>query len=82
MPTRQIRRSRDALMGFMEPNIEKERPIGTSMLEPSDRFIGNQLTGVAVRLADRFTVANEVIRIVMRRVGVVPGRKPMIESMI
>ena len=50
------------------------------VLEPAKRFVDNDLAGVAFQRSDGFAVADEVAGVVVGRFGVVPGGKPVIES--
>jgi hypothetical protein len=66
----------------MKPNIQEERLLFVlACIEPSYRFVSDELAGVSFQMPDWFSIANEIVWIAVTRNGVVPRRKPVIEPM-
>ena len=66
----------------MEPDEKSIMLIAVNRREPLECFVCNQCARVAFELSERLAIANEVLRILMRRLCVVLCRKPLIETMI
>ena len=70
-------------MGFVKPDIQKERCVGITLLgQPRHRLVDDNLAGIAFDPSDRLAVANEVHGIPMAGLSVVSRREPIIKAMI
>ena len=76
-------RGGDRRMGFVEPDVEEERPPGRPPgVEPRDRVVDNDLGGIAFGLADSRAISNEVDRVPVARPGVVVGGEVVVETVL
>ena len=69
-------------MWLMKTHIEEEGFGLLTSSKPALRLISHEVCGVAGQFADRSAVADEVVGIVMVRVGVVLRGEPVIETVI
>ena len=74
---------RDRVVGFVEPEIEKEGFIDIALLiEPSEGLVDNDLAGIAFDLADALSVAHEVGRVLVTGARAIDDAEPVVEAMI
>ena len=70
-------------MGFVEPDIQKERLVGATLfIQPRDSFVNNNPASIAFDFADRSAIANKVHGILVAWLSVVSRGKPVIKSMV
>ena len=70
-------------MGFVKPEIQKKGGLGMAMMiQPLDRLLRNQLTGIPFQRTNRQSVPNEIIGVLVAGRCVVPGSEPVIESVM
>src|SRR5439155_17913951 len=77
----QLGRRGNRLVRLVKTNEEKKGRLPIALVfQPADGFVACQLAGESRQGSDRFAVANEVLRILMRWSRVVLGAEPMIEA--
>ena len=65
-------RRREFVMGLIEPEVQKERLVRMLLLvQPADRIVHDQLTGIAFQRADSLAVAKEVDGILVAGLGAI-----------
>ena len=76
-------RRRDRVMGFVEPEIEKEGFIDIALLiEPGESLVDNDLARITFDLADARSVAHEVGRVLVTGARAINDAEPVVEAMV
>ena len=76
-------RRRDRVVGFVEPEIEKEGLVAVALLiEPCESLIDDDLTGIAFDGPNAFSVAQEVGRVLVTGARSIDDAEPVVEAMI
>ena len=52
------------------------------IIQPINRLIRHQLTGIPLQRTDRLSIPNEIIRVLMTGRGIIPSGEPVIKAMM